>query len=80
MNKMVKRSPKRHVFEVVVTHCPDTPGPYKYAVEVPGLPGCFSDGRTEQEALKNVKEAIALYLSSREGSRRKKTHLVEVAL
>ena len=68
------------VFEVVVTHCPDSPGPYKYAVEVPALPGCFSDGRSEEEALRNVKEAISLYLLSRPKKRGKKTHLVEIAL
>ena len=68
------------VFEVVVTHCPDSPGPYVYAVEVPALPGCFSDGRTEEEALRNVKEAISLYLSSRPRKPGKKTHLVEIAL
>ena len=77
--KSAKRS-RNTVFEVVVTHCPDSPGPYKYAVEVPALPGCFSDGRSEEEALRNVKEAISLYLSSRPKKRGKKTHLVEIAL
>lgn len=71
---------KTHLFEVKVTHCPDTPGPYKYAVEVPALPGCFSDGRTREEALENVKEAIALYLSVVAKRRRRGTHLVEVAV
>lgn len=33
-----------------------------YSVAVPGLPGCFSQGETREEALENVKEAIALYL------------------
>jgi len=33
-----------------------------YNASVPALPGCFSYGATKQEALKNVKEAIALYL------------------
>lgn len=74
-----KRS-RNTVFEVVVTHCPDSPGAYKYAVEVPALPGCFSDGRSEEEALRNVREAISLYLSSHTKKRGKKTHLVEVAL
>jgi predicted RNase H-like HicB family nuclease len=31
-------------------------------VEVPSLPGCFSQGETKAEALENVKEAIALYI------------------
>lgn len=33
-----------------------------WAVSVPALPGCFSQGATRREALKNVKEAIALHL------------------
>ena len=31
-------------------------------VEVPSLPGCFSQGETREEALENIKEAIALYI------------------
>ena len=34
-----------------------------YSVSVPGLPGCWSQGTTEQEALENVKSAIREYLS-----------------
>ena len=33
-----------------------------YTVYVPALPGCISEGDTEQEALHNIQEAIALYL------------------
>lgn len=33
-----------------------------YAVWAPGLPGCWSQGRTEEEALENIKEAILDYL------------------
>ena len=33
-----------------------------YTVYVPGLPGCISEGNTKEEALKNIKEAIELYL------------------
>ena len=32
------------------------------AVWCPELPGCASAGRTEEEALANIREAIALYL------------------
>ncbi len=33
-----------------------------WAVWCPELPGCVSAGETEQTALENIKEAIALYL------------------
>ena len=33
-----------------------------YAVWCPELPGCVSAGRDEEEALLNIREAIALYL------------------
>ena len=33
-----------------------------YSVSVPGLPGCWSQGATEAEALDNIKDAIREYL------------------
>ncbi|CAK0776291.1 antitoxin HicB [Gammaproteobacteria bacterium] len=33
-----------------------------FAVSVPGLPGCHSQGNTEQEALGNISVAIHEYL------------------
>lgn len=33
-----------------------------YTVTVPSLPGCISEGNSREEALKNIKEAIELYL------------------
>jgi predicted RNase H-like HicB family nuclease len=35
-----------------------------YAVYVPALPGCISQGETVGEALSNIKEAIDVYLES----------------
>jgi predicted RNase H-like HicB family nuclease len=35
-----------------------------FAVSVPGLPGCHSQGATEQEALENIADAIREYLAS----------------
>lgn len=37
--------------------------PEGITVTVPGLPGCISEGNTEQEALVNIKEAIEEYLA-----------------
>ena len=34
-----------------------------YSVAVPGLPGCWSQGATEEEALKNIEDAIHEYLA-----------------
>ena len=33
-----------------------------FTVYVPALPGCVSEGETEEEALQNIREAIKLYL------------------
>jgi len=38
-----------------------------YSVSCPGLPGCWSQGATEEEALANVRSAIKEYLVAREG-------------
>ena len=42
----------------VVLHLPDE----GYAVSVLGLPGCWSQGATEQEALAHIAAAIRDYL------------------
>ena len=33
-----------------------------FVVEVPSLPGCISQGKTREEALTNIQEAIALHI------------------
>lgn len=43
----------------VVLHDADEGG---YWVEVPALPGCYSQGESREDALTNVREAIELYL------------------
>jgi predicted RNase H-like HicB family nuclease len=35
-----------------------------YSVSCPGLPGCWSQGGTEAEALENIQEAIREYLAA----------------
>ena len=34
-----------------------------FSVSGPGLPGCWSQGATEEEALQNIQDAIAEYLA-----------------
>jgi predicted RNase H-like HicB family nuclease len=42
-----------------------TPGEDGYWVaEVPSLPGCISQGKTREEALANIKEAIEGYIAA----------------
>ena len=41
---------------------PDEDG--QFVAEVPALPGCISQGKSRDDALRNVKEAISLYLES----------------
>ena len=35
-----------------------------FVAEVPTLPGCLSQGQTRADALKNIQEAIEVYLES----------------
>jgi predicted RNase H-like HicB family nuclease len=35
-----------------------------FVAEVPALPGCISQGNTREEALRNIQEAITVYLES----------------
>ena len=52
-----------------------------YAVWCPGLPGCWSQGATEDEALENIKDAIETYLLTVEALFKDKiTRFVEVAV
>lgn len=37
-----------------------------YSVSVPGLPGCWSQGTTEEEAVENIRRAIREYLAARD--------------
>ena len=37
-----------------------------YSVSVPGLPGCWSQGATEEEAIANITDAIREYLAARD--------------
>ena len=50
-----------------------------YSICCPGLPGCWSQGDTEREALDNIKDAIQAYLETvEELSKSKESRYVEV--
>ncbi len=55
-----------------------------YTAYVPSLPGCISEGNTKEEALKNIKEAIELYLEPVEDDlipfEQKKMEIIELTL
>ncbi|MCL5773131.1 MAG: type II toxin-antitoxin system HicB family antitoxin [Firmicutes bacterium] len=46
-------------FKVYLEYDPEYGG---FIADVPTLPGCMSQGKTEEEALRNIKEAISGYL------------------
>ena len=49
-----------------------TPGEDGYLVaECPVIPGCISQGRSREETLRNIREAIELCLESRESEDRR---------
>jgi len=53
-----------------------------YTIYVPSLPGCISEGRTKAEAMRNIKEAIQLYLEPVEDElvRKPAQQLAEITL
>jgi predicted RNase H-like HicB family nuclease len=46
-------------YKVAVVHSEEG-----YSVSCPGLPGCWSQGATEEEALENIQDAIREYLAA----------------
>jgi predicted RNase H-like HicB family nuclease len=52
-----------------------------YSVSCPGLPGCWSQGATEEEALANIQIAIREYVAAAEElAREDDARIVEVAI
>lgn len=48
------------------------------SVSVPGLPGCWSQGQDEAEALANIADAISAYLAARDELLRDEVEVREV--
>lgn len=59
-----KRTPSRsrRKFKVLLIEEPEG----GYSVEIPELPGCFTEGDSMEEALANAREAIECYLDPNE--------------
>jgi predicted RNase H-like HicB family nuclease len=47
------------IYKVLLQHSEEG-----YSVSCPGLPGCWSQGETEDEALENIRDAIQEYLAA----------------
>jgi predicted RNase H-like HicB family nuclease len=57
------------------------PGEEGFAVSCPGLPGCWSQGATEEESLENIQDAIREYLAAvRESTNESLLREVEVTV
>jgi predicted RNase H-like HicB family nuclease len=51
-----------------------------YTVSVPSLPGCISQGENIKEALKNIKEAIELYLDTEIDETQKRGEVMNIEI
>ncbi|MDP2168609.1 MAG: type II toxin-antitoxin system HicB family antitoxin [Thermodesulfovibrionales bacterium] len=50
-----------------------------FVAEVPALPGCLSQGKTREEAIKNIQEAVGGWLEVMESKRKyPKKEMIEV--
>ena len=52
---------KFYSFEIVIEKEPEDEGYLAYS---PSLPGCFSNGKTIEEAKRNIREAVQTHIAS----------------
>ncbi|MBA4380522.1 MAG: type II toxin-antitoxin system HicB family antitoxin [Anaerolinea sp.] len=53
---------KEYQYPVVIEYDPEDD---VYLADCPLIPGCYTDGKTYEEALENIKDAIRLCIESR---------------
>ena len=59
---MERRNTMRYFsFEIVIEKEPEDEGYFAYS---PTIPGCFSNGKTIEQAKRNIREAIAQHIDS----------------
>lgn len=62
--KVRHRSGSNRTYIYTILIHPGEPGKANYWVEVPALPGCFTQGRTVEECIEHSREAIEGYIES----------------
>lgn len=65
---------RRHIFQVIVEQ--DEAG--YFVAECPALKACYTQGRTYEEAVANIKDVIALCLADLKAKRRKIPRQAEI--
>lgn len=65
---------KKHVFQVIVEQ--DEAG--YFVAECPALKACYTQGKTYEEAIKNIKDVIALCLADLKKKRQRVPHQPEI--
>jgi predicted RNase H-like HicB family nuclease len=58
---MERSDMKFYTFEIVVEKEPEDEG---YAAYSPTMPGCFSNGKTIEEARRNIRDAVQQHIES----------------
>jgi len=51
-----------------------------FVADVPALPGCLSQGRTKEETIRNIQEAVAGWLEVMESRKYAEEELIEVVI
>ena len=76
MASLARETPQVMIYRVALHKTEE-----EFAVSCPGLSGCWSEGESEDEALANIREAIAEYLAvAQELAQQDETEVREVEI